>query len=151
MKSTNRRHFIKQTCPLLIASIVGGEALVSSCSKEKTENPTPISGGYQISDQILTIDLNHADFEPLNSKGWINFLEQNVLRLKSNGSYSAYTNVCPHEGTRNRWSYSASENTFLCSNHDKTYKADCKTAGSGGVLKCYSTQLSNNQLKINLS
>jgi len=151
MKSTNRRHFIKQTCPLLIASIVGGDALLSSCSKENIENSTSITGGYEVSNQVLTIDLDHADFEALKSKGWINFLEQNVLILKSNGSYSAYTNRCPHEGKRDRWSYSASENKFLCSEHNKTYMADCKTPGSGGVLKCYSTQLSNNKLKINLS
>lgn len=148
MKSTNRRHFIRQTCPLLIASIVGTQALVTSCSREKTENPTPVSGGYNLSDQVLTIDLSHSSFEPLKAKGWINFLEQNVLILKSDESYSAFTNRCPHEGTRDRWSYSSSNNNFVCNNHNKSYKTDCKTAGSGGVLSCYRTELSNGKLKI---
>lgn len=151
MKPTNRRQFMKQSCPLLIASVIGGGAMLTACSKKEIQNPTPINGGYTLSGKTLTIDLDHSDFAALQSKGWINFLEQNVLILKSNGAYRAYTNCCPHEGTRDRWSYSSAKNNFVCGNHDKSYKADCKTAGSGGVLNCYPTELSNRELKIDLS
>jgi len=41
MKPTNRRQFIQQSCPLLIASIVGG-TLASACTKEE-ELTTPVT------------------------------------------------------------------------------------------------------------
>ena len=97
MKSTNRRKFITQSCPLLVASVVGS-AWLAGCSREELEKQTPVSGGYTVSESVLTIDLDYPDFEPLKSRGWINFLEQQALILKSNGVYSAYTNRCPHEG-----------------------------------------------------
>ncbi|MDA0793857.1 MAG: Rieske 2Fe-2S domain-containing protein [Bacteroidetes bacterium] len=150
MKSTNRRQFIQQSCPLLIASIVGG-TLASACTKEE-ELTTPVTKeSYTLTGQVLTINLDHSDFEPLKSRGWLNFTEQKVLILKSNNTYQAYTNRCPHEGVRNRWSYSETDNKFLCSEHNRSYKADCESQGDGGVLTYYKTELSNNELKIYLS
>jgi nitrite reductase/ring-hydroxylating ferredoxin subunit len=80
----------------------------------------------------------------------MNFTAQNMLLLKIDAStYRAFTNACPHQGTRTMWSYNTSDDTFKCGNHQGVYPTDCTTNGSnGGPLKCYTTSLKDGVLSV---
>lgn len=150
MKTLNRRKFLNQSCPILVSTLIAG-ALLKSCSPDELNNTPVIEGGYTVSGNTLTIDLTHPDFSALNTNGWINFSAQKVLILKkSSTEYQAFSNRCPHEGVRNRWTYSESSKSFVCKEHNNTYKTDCSTRGAGGVLNCYPILLNNQKIKITL-
>ena len=150
MKTLNRRKFLNKSCPILLSTIVGS-TLLQYCTAEEIAEQAPISGGYSVSGNVLTIDLSHSDFGALDSKGWINFASQNLLLLKKSATeYKAFTNICPHERVKNKWSYSASTKKFTCHEHDNAFSSDCATAGKGGVLDCYKVALSGTQLKVYL-
>merc|ERR1712124_54324 len=97
----------------------------------------------------ITINLSHSNFNTLQSNGWMNFTAQNMLILKiDNDTYRAFTNSCPHQGTRTAWTYNSSSNRFIFNNHGNQYASDCTTAGTGGVLKCYTTSKSGSNLVV---
>ena len=103
--------------------------------------------GYTVSGNTITINLDHSMFSTLQSNGWMNFSAQNMLLLKINSSnYRAFTNACPHQGARDRWSYS--NNKFTCSRHGNSYASDCQTAGNGGKLDCYTSTLDGSTLTV---
>ena len=96
--------------------------------------------------------LNHSNFSKLNSDGWFNLYQEKVLLLKiSSSSYRAFTGSCPHAGTHTAWSFNSSSSEFTCGQHGNSYKSDCTTAGTGGVLTCYTTALSGNTLVVTKS
>jgi len=151
MKPVNRRAFLNQSCPVLVSFLVGG-TLLKSCSPDELGATDTIVGGFSIDGNTLTIDLSHPDFGGLKTKGWVNFSAQKVLILKkSDTQYQAFSNRCPHEGVRNRWSYSENNQTFVCKEHNNAYATDCQSNGKGGGLACYATQVSGNTLMITLA
>ena len=103
--------------------------------------------GYTVSGNTIAINLEHSMFSTLQSNGWMNFSAQNMLLLKIDSSnYRAFTNACPHAGTRNRWSFT--NNQFRCSAHGNSYATDCQTAGNGGKLDCYTSSLDGSTLTV---
>ena len=96
--------------------------------------------------------MNHSNFSKLKNDGWQNFYQEKILLLKiSSSSYRAFTGTCPHQGVHTAWSYNGSSSEFVCGQHGNSYKTDCQTAGTGGVLKCYTTSLSGTSLKVTKS
>jgi nitrite reductase/ring-hydroxylating ferredoxin subunit len=161
-KNNNRRDFLMNVCPTVAMAFLGITVL-DSCSSGDDDsdygngsnnnnnnnngNGNSTGTGYTVSGSTTTIDLNHAMFSTLQSNNWINFTAQNMLILKiSSTSYRAFTNACPHQGVRNRWSYS--NNQFRCSQHGNSYATDCETAGNGGKLECYTTSLNDSTLTV---
>ena len=109
--------------------------------------------GNTVSGNTVVITLSSSTFASLGNNGWMNFTAQNMLLLKIDAStYRAFTNECPHQGVRDKWSYNTSADKFVCSQHSNSYPTDCTTSGtSGGALKCYTTSLKDGKLTVNKS
>ena len=156
-----RREFLKNVCPT-VALAFFGVTMLEACSSGGDESPANSGGsnnsggnnnntsGYSVSGSTVSITLNNSNFSKLQNDGWMNFTAQNMLLLKIDAStYRAFTNACPHQGTRTMWSYNTSDDTFLCGNHQGVYPTDCTTNGSnGGPLKCYTTSLKDGILSV---
>ena len=102
---------------------------------------------------LVSIDLDDASFSTLQSRGWMNFRQQNMLLLKLNDTtYRAFTNSCPHAGSRNAWSYNDTQERFVCSSHNNSYPSDCSSPGTtDDVLECYDTSLMGSTLTVTKS
>ena len=155
-----RREFLKNVCPS-VALAFFGVTMLEACSSGGDDNEVPSNGdggtgnskGYTVSGNTVVITLSNSNFSSLNSNGWMNFGAEAMLILKIDAStYRAFTNSCPHQGSRNSWSYSTSEDRFVCGTHNNSYPTDCETSGTvGGPLKCYTTTLNNGKLTISKS
>ena len=157
-----RREFLKNVCPS-VALAFFGVTMLEACSSGGDDNEVPSNGGggtgntnskgYTVSGNNVAITLSNSNFSSLNSNGWINFVAEGMLILKIDAStYRAFTNSCPHQGSRNSWSYSTSEDRFVCGTHNNSYPTDCETSGTaGGPLKCYTTTLNDGKLTISKS
>ena len=76
--------------------------------------------------------------------GWLNFTSENILLVRiSDCEIRAFDNACPHQGTRNRWSFGGSN--FTCARHGNSFSASCS-----GSLKCFDTSLDGNILTVDL-
>lgn len=161
-KNNKRRDFLMNVCPTVAMAFLGVTVL-DSCSSGDDDsdfgngsnnnnnndgnNNGSTDQGYTVSGNTITLDLDHSMFSSLQSNNWMNFSAQKMLLLKiSSSNYRAFTNACPHQGVRNRWSYS--NNKFTCSQHGNSYASDCETAGNGGKLDCYTVSLSGSTLSV---
>ena len=154
-----RREFLTNVCPTVALAFMG-VSMLEACSSggdDSIDNGNDGSGGdnnvdkgYVISGSDVIIDLNHSAFSSLNTNGWMNFTALKMLLLKIDSStYRAFTNSCPHNGVRNSWSYSSSEDKFKCSAHSNSYPTDCSSSGSeGGPLKCFTSSYDSGKLTV---
>jgi nitrite reductase/ring-hydroxylating ferredoxin subunit len=153
-----RREFLTNVCPTVALAFMG-VSMLEACSSggdDSIDNGNDGSGGdnntdkgYVISGSDVIIDLNHGNFSALSTNGWMNFTAQKMLLLKIDSSnYRAFTNSCPHNGVRNSWSYSSSEDKFKCSAHNNSYPSDCSAGTVGGALKCYDTSYASDKLTV---
>ena len=141
-----RRKFLKSACAPVVFSMFG-VSLIEACSKED-DSPTlsypnnqENSNGSN-SNNIVTINLEDSNFSSLNNVGgWINYSAENMLLLRITSEIRAFSNVCPHQGTQNRWSYSNSK--FSCAQHNRSFEDSC----SGG-LTCYTATLQGSILTV---
>jgi phenylpropionate dioxygenase-like ring-hydroxylating dioxygenase large terminal subunit len=82
----------------------------------------------------------------------MNLLAQGILVLRiSNTSFRAFSNCCPHQGTKNQWSYTNSK--FRCGDHGNSYDLDgtissCNSGKNSGALTSYEATLNGNTLNI---
>ena len=122
-----RREFLMNVCPSVAMAFMG-VTLLESCSSGGEDEVDNGGGGnsnnqgYTVNGNTVVIDLNHSTFATLNSNGWMNFTAQKMLLLKIDSStYRAFTNSCPHQGVRTKWSYNSSLDKFKCSEHNNSY------------------------------
>ena len=156
-KVVDRRKFVKDVCPSIALAAFGITAF-GACSKGDDDSGINTDSndtmtGYTVSGNIVSIDLDDTSFSVLQSRGWMNFTQQRMLLLKlSDTSYRAFTNSCPHAGSRNAWSYNDNQERFVCSSHSNSYPSDCTTPGStDDVLECYETNVMGSTLSITKS
>lgn len=154
-----RREFLTNVCPTVALAFMG-VSMLEACSSggdDSIDNGNDGSGGdnntdkgYVISGSDIIIDLNHSAFSLLNTNGWMNFTALKMLLLKIDSStYRAFTNSCPHNGVRNSWSYSSSEDKFVCSIHNGRFPTDCTSEGSNaGPLKCFTSSYDSGKLTV---
>ena len=152
-----RRHFLENVCPQ-VALAMFGLTLAEACSKGDDDSGINSSSndtmtGYTVNGNTVSIDLDDTSFSVLQSRGWMNFTQQRMLLLKlSDTSYRAFTNSCPHAGSRNAWSNNDTQERCICSSHSNSYPSDCTTPGStDDVLECYSTSLMGSTLTVTKS
>jgi nitrite reductase/ring-hydroxylating ferredoxin subunit len=144
-----RREFLKKVCPT-VAFAFFGLSFLEACSTDDPDNNNNNNNnntsGYSFSGSVYTIDLNNSNFSNLASVGgWMNgySIGLNMLLLRISSSHiQAYTNSCPHNGTRNQWVLQ-SGNIFKCNNHNYTFDSTCETSNS---LPCYSTNIDGDNL-----
>ena len=142
-----RRKFLKTACAPVVFSMFG-VSLIEACSKED-DSPTlsypnnqDNSNGSNSTNNV-TINLEDSNFSGLNNVGgWINYAAENMLLLRITSiEIKAFSNVCPHQGSQNRWSYSNSK--FSCAQHNRSFDDNC----SGGLI-CYTATLQGSTLKV---
>ena len=174
-----RRKFLKNTCPTVTFAFFG-LSYIQACSKSDDESssyssnnsnivPDDVSGGNASgggtqtnsgivsSGNNITIDLTNSNFSSLSNPGdFINLTSVGVLVLKiSSSEFRAFDNCCPHNGTKNDWSYSNQE--FTCNSHGNKFGIDgnnivnCGSSATSGDLKTYSTSLAGDSLTITTS
>ena len=109
------------------------------------------------SGNTVTIDLTNSTFNSITNPGdYINLTAVGILLLKiSNTNYRAFDNCCPHNGSKNAWSYSNEK--FQCATHGNSFSIDgndakeCNSGSTTGGLKKYSASLSGDTLTITKS
>ena len=158
----NRREFLKTTCPT-VAFAIFGVTLIQACSSSDEPMPDPgntnggtnnDNAGITVNGNTVNIDLSHSNFSGLASVGgWSNVSAAGVLVLRvSSDSIRAFDNCCPHQGTKNQWSFNNS--TFKCNNHGNSFgigsnQQSCSSGASSGDLTEFSSSISENVLTIN--
>ncbi len=140
---TTRRNFLNTACRnVVLASL--GISIIEACSTENMDDDDSNSNTSNPNGKTpLTLDLNQSTFSALKTVGgWINYTAQNILLVRiSANAIRVFDNKCPHEGNRDRWSYSGT--TFTCGYHNNSYENSCN-----GALKCYTATLDGNMLTI---
>ena len=83
-------------------------------------------------------------------------LSINIIILKiSNTEFRAFDNCCPHNGSKNSWSYSNDQ--FTCGTHGNSFNIDgsdvkdCNSGATSGGLKKYDASLSGDTLTVTTS
>ena len=85
-----RRHFLENVCPQ-VALAMFGVTLAEACSKGDDDSGVDSGSsdaitGYTVNGNSVSIDLDDASFSSLQSRGWMNFRQQNMLLLKLNAT-----------------------------------------------------------------
>lgn len=142
-----RRKFLKTACAPVVFSMFG-ISLIEACSKEDNNTITnnlnnQNNSSGSTSDNSVTINLENSMFSSLNNVGgWINYSTENMLLLRiTSTEIRAFSNVCPHQGSQNSWSYNNSK--FRCASHGRSFEDSC----SGG-LTCYTATLQGSTLTV---
>jgi len=149
--NNKRRNFLKTACAPVVFSMFGIR-MIQACSSGDDDgygNNTAAGnndGDDTVTNNTVTIDLNNSSFSNLTEiGGWMNYSSKNMLLLRiSDNEIRAFTNVCPHQGSNNRWSHSNS--TFICNNHGRSFNDDCSSA-----LTCFDTSIDDNILTVTVS
>ncbi len=156
-----REEFLKSICPALGLSMLAAQATLLSCSKAEEEpvvstpQDTPYDAlisktgtkGYFEEGKNVYINLQHPSYTSLKTIGkFVNDETNGILLVRdSETTIMAFDNCCPHQGTRNRWSFA--NNRFTCGNHGYSFGtesgqiASCNSNAQFGNLKAYVTTL----------
>ena len=168
-----RRKFLQNTCPTVTFAFFG-LSFVQACSKSDDEassyssdsngnssdpygNDSQSSNGITESGNTITLDLTNSNFSNLASPGdFVNLTSVDLLVLKiSNSEFRAFDNCCPHNGSKNSWSYE--NESFKCATHGNSFSIDgndvksCNSGSTSGGLKRYTSSLSGDVLTITKS
>lgn len=165
----NREDFLKKMCPAAGAGILAAMVMLESCSKDEAVAPTPtantpydqllaktLPSGYFTEGKTLYLNLQKEPYKSLNTIGnYLNDETNGVLLVRKNeNTIVVFDNCCPHQGTRNRWTYS--NNRFSCGNHGYTFgteagqTANCNSNAMFGNLKSFSAALEKDLVTIQL-
>ena len=110
--------------------------------------------GIVVSGNSVALDLTNSTFNDLSNPGdFVNLTSVGMLVLKiSDTQFRAFDNCCPHNGSKNSWSYSNEE--FQCASHGNRYSIDgndvkdCNSGATSGGLKRYNVTLSGDTLTV---
>ena len=180
-----RRKFLQNTCPTVTFAFFGisfiqacsksGDDMNSysenynsnnnnvsnnnsqSSNSSSGSSGTTSSNGISENGNIITLDLTNSTFSELNSPGdFVNLTTIDMLVLKiSNSEFRAFDNCCPHNGSKNSWSYE--NESFKCATHGNSFSIDgndvksCNSGSTSGGLKRYTSSLSGDVLTITKS
>jgi len=171
-----RRKFLQNTCPTVTFAFFG-LSFIQACSKSDDEgssyssnsnisgstgqssqgSSTQTNDGINQSGSTVTLDLSNSTFSNLTNPGdFINLLSIDIIILKiSNTEFRAFDNCCPHNGSKNSWSYSNDQ--FTCGTHGNSFNIDgsnvkdCNSGATSGGLKKYDASLSGDTLTVTTS
>ena len=170
-----RRKFLQNTCPTVTFAFFG-ISFIQACSKSDDEGSSYSSNsnnttsdpygndsqsgssqtdnGISVSGSTVTLDLTNSTFSTLNNPGdFVNLTSVGMLVLKiSNTEFRAFDNCCPHNGSKNAWSYTNEQ--FKCGTHGNSFSTDgneikdCNSGATSGGLKRYTATLSGDTLTV---
>ena len=160
-----RRKFLTQACPNIVFALFGLSYLEACSSAKDDDQNMQVNGnnntssgessGITTQGNNVNIDLLNGNFISLESIGGnINVISVGILLLRTGeNQVLAFDNCCPHQGSRQSWSFS--ENKWTCSSHGNSYGIDgedvvsCDSNSRSGGLKSYPTSINGNVLTIN--
>ena len=160
-----RRKFLTQACPNIVFALFGLSYLEACSSAKDDDQNMQVNGnnnsssgessGITTQGNNVNIDLLNGNFISLESIGGnINVISVGILLLRTGeNQVLAFDNCCPHQGSRQSWSFS--ENKWTCSSHGNSYGIDgedvvsCNSNSRSGGLKSYPTSINGNVLTIN--
>ena len=160
-----RRKFLTQACPNIVFALFGLSYLEACSSAKDDDQNMQVNGnnnsssgessGITTQGNNVNIDLLNGNFISLESIGGnINVISVGILLLRTGeNQVLAFDNCCPHQGSRQSWSFS--ENKWTCSSHGNSYGIDgedvvsCDSNSRSGGLKSYPTNINGNVLTIN--
>ena len=160
-----RRKFLTQACPNIVFALFGLSYLEACSSAKDDDQNMQVNGnnnsssgessGISTQGNNVNIDLLNGNFISLESIGGnINVISVGLLLLRTGeNQVLAFDNCCPHQGSRQSWSFS--ENKWTCSSHGNSYGIDgedvvsCDSNSRSGGLKSYPTSINGNVLTIN--
>jgi len=113
--------------------------------------------GIVVSGNSVALDLTNSTFNNLNNPGdFVNLTSVGMLVLKiSDTQFRAFDNCCPHNGSKDSWSYSNEQ--FICASHGNSFSIDgndvkdCNSGATSGGLKRYNATLSGDTLTVTTS
>ena len=130
----SKRRFLKKTFSFstAFAALQLASPLLLSCSKfssSDTSTSTTVASGsgitYSTSTKILEIETSSSQGQSLSVDGALVLIHSvdstdvNVMLINSNGIIKAFTAICPHQGVKNKWSFS--NNQITCSSHNSIF------------------------------
>lgn len=112
------------------------------------------TSGVSVEGSNVIIDLTNQNFASLeNVGGWMNLQSHDLLLIRvSADTVRAFDNCCPHQGTKDRWSYASG--SFTCANHGNSFSIDgssvveCSSGASSGTLKSFDAQINDGVLTV---
>lgn len=143
-----RRDFLKTACAPVVLSMFGISVL-EACNSGDDESSPPADDNSSTNGETsttVTIDLSSSDFSDLSDiGGWVNYLDKDLLLLRiSETEIRAFSNVCPHQGTQNKWSHGNGK--FSCSQHGKSFDDTCSSS-----LTCYTASIAGETLTVTIT
>jgi len=180
-----RRKFLQNTCPTVTFAFFGISFIqacsksddesssyssnsnntndgVSQSESSQSGSSSSSSGsssdnGITSSGNTVTLDLTNSTFSNLNNPGdFVNLTSVGMLVLKiSDTQFRAFDNCCPHNGSKDSWSYSNEQ--FKCASHGNSFSIDgndvkdCNSGATSGGLKRYNATLSGDTLTVTTS
>ena len=167
-----RRDFLTKACPTVVFAMFG-LSFLEACSSEGTGTVNVIGGdgsnnsntgggegntntsGFTVNGNMVTVDLSSDNFKDLETVGGnVNILNAGVLLLRvSDSQILAFDNCCPHNGTKNSWTYN-NDSTFTCGVHGNIFNTDqgeevsCGSNNTTGKLASYTTSITDQTLTI---
>ena len=116
----------------------------SSVSTQTTSSSNNSSPQVATSTELI-INLDDNTFSSLQETGgWLNFTSENILLVRiSDSEIRVFDNACPHQGTRNQWSFDGTN--FTCARHGNSFGATCS-----GSMRCFDSSLDGNILTVDL-
>ena len=155
---SDRRKFLKSAGSTALFTSLGTSFFIACSEAEENIDPDNNNNisekGFTVDGNVYMIELNHPSFSVLKSiGGWYLFNEGGMLLVNvGQDIIRAFSNSCPHQGTRNAWSYNSNQERFVCSSHNNSYPSDCTTPGTtDDVLECYETNVMGSTLSITKS
>jgi cytochrome b6-f complex iron-sulfur subunit len=138
----DRRKFLKATCAISGAAVIGTAVFLESCKKEKKEDPTTPPTPLN-----FNLDLTKPENAALNTAGG-SVSSNGVIVIALASSYVALSQKCTHQGCA--VGYDKNSNSFLCPCHGGTYDIDGKVTGGPPptALKKYSVTKNGDILTI---
>jgi len=154
---------LAEACPNIVFALFGLSYLESCSSGKDDDEGIQINNNSESSESTgittqgsnVNIDLNNGNFSSLESIGGnINVKSVGLLLLRTSESQIlAFDNCCPHNGSKESWSYE--DNKWTCATHGNSFNIDgenvanCNSNSTSGDLKSYPTSVNGNILTIN--
>ena len=142
-----RRNFLKTACAPVALSMFGISVLEACSSGDESAPSADVNSSTDSeTSSTVTVDLSSSDFSVLSDiGGWKNYINKNLLLLRiSETEIRAFSNVCRHQGTQNKWSHG--DGKFTCSRHGKSFDDTCS-----GSLVCFTSAIEGETLKVTIS
>lgn len=145
----SRRKFLEKAGVSVVLGTFGA-AFFTSCSSTEDADPNPPGSsptGIVFSGNTITIDLT-IQSRLKTSGNWLLIENARTLVINVNGSFTALSSVCTHEGCTTNWTFSVDRFTCTCHGSEFDPSGRVLNGPATSPLTQYPTQVNGNSLTI---